>query len=61
MRTNQYCGGLPYRHRVFYSMGLTLVLMVVMTFKTGQPAWVLAGIPGPAVLFAGRPHGKPLG
>jgi hypothetical protein len=60
-RINQKYEGPPYRHRVFYSMGFTFALMVVMSFKTGQPAWVLLGTVGPTVLIAGRPRGKTLG
>jgi uncharacterized protein (DUF983 family) len=52
MKSNQKYGGPPYRRRVYYSMAIVFALMVVMAFKTGQPAWVLAGVVGPAVLIA---------
>jgi hypothetical protein len=58
MRSNQKYGGPPYRHRVYYSMGIAFALVVVMAFRTGQPAWVLPGVVGPAVLLASKPRGK---
>jgi hypothetical protein len=58
MRSNQKYGGPPYRHRVFFSMGIAFALVVVMAFRTGQPAWVLPGVVGPAVLLASKPRGK---